>query len=168
MSEGLLCECRMPLIWRKAALDEATRQAMMREAALLLAAINQMESGHEIEAAGAENRRLDRLEAKLDLALHLLARALEPAAAVAPRPVNLSAEGAEWQDRDPPAEGVSVILEIRPSEALPLNLNLIAEALAPGENLARVRFTGLSEELNDALVQFVFRRHRQAIRARSG
>ncbi len=168
MNDGLKCECRMPLIWREAVLDEATRQSMMREATLLLAAINQMESGHEIESAGAENRRLDRLEAKLDLALHLLARALEPAAASAPRLVKLGAEGAEWPDRDPPAEGLSVILEIRPSEALPLSLNLVAETLAPAESLARVRFAGLSEELNDALVQFVFRRHRQAIRARVG
>ena len=79
MNDGLMCECRMSLAWRESAPDPAARQAMVREAALLLAAINQMESGHEVET-NAESRRLDRLEAKLDLALHLLARALEPEA----------------------------------------------------------------------------------------
>ncbi len=78
MNDSLLCECRMRLLWRESILEEATLQTIMREAALLLTAINQMESSHELETT-VDNRRLDRLEAKLDLALHLLARALEPA-----------------------------------------------------------------------------------------
>jgi hypothetical protein len=167
MSEGLLCECRMPLAWREANPDVHGRQAMMREAALLLAAINQMESGHEIEA-GAENRRLDRLEAKLDLALHLLARALEPDAPGGSRLVRLGAEAVAWEDPTPPVEGAMLMLELRPSEALPLTLKLPAVALAPEAGMARAALADLSEPLNDALVQFVFRRHRQAIRARAG
>lgn len=167
MSDGLRCECRMPLAWRPAAPDEDTRQAMMREAALLLAAINQVEGGHEIEA-GSENRRLDRLEAKLDLALHLLARALEPHDPAPARRVRLGAEALSWEDAQPPAEGTALVLEMRPSEALPLTLKLPAVAQAPEPGMARARLAGLSETLVDALVQFVFRRHRQAIRARAG
>ncbi len=168
MNEGLLCECRMPLAWREARPEEHEREAMMREAALLLAAVNQMESSHELESGGPENRRLDRLEAKLDLALHLLARALEPAGAPAPCLVRLGAESVEWEDARAPVEDTALILELRPSDALPLTLKLPAQALAPVANMARAKLTGLSEALNDALVQFVFRRHRQAIRARSG
>lgn len=167
MNDGLLCECRMPLVWREAKQEEAERQAMMREAALLLAAVNQMESSHEMESGTGENRRLDRLEAKLDLALHLLARALEPTAPTGIRVVKLGAEVVEWEDPTPPAEGMALILELRPSETLPLTLKLPALALAPMASLARARLSGLSEALNDALVQFVFRRHRQAIRART-
>jgi hypothetical protein len=167
MSEGLLCECRMPLVWHEATPDEAERQSMMREAALLLTAINQMEGGHETEA-GADNRRLDRLEAKLDLALHLLARALEPNAPGVFRMVRLGAEAVEWEEPVPPDEGATLVLELRPSEALPLTLKLPAVALAPEVGMARAQLAGLSEALNDALVQFVFRRHRQAIRARAG
>jgi hypothetical protein len=161
-----LCECPMPLAWREAAPDDDARQAMTREAVLLLTAINQIEGGHEIEA-GAENRRLDRLEAKLDLALYLLARALEPAAG------QLRA-GSGWAPRKwpgktpPPPPRAPLVLELRPSEALPLTLKLPAVALAPMAGMARARLAGLPEALNDALVQFVFRRHRQAIRARAG
>ncbi len=167
MNEGLLCECRMPLVWRAAAPDDDTRQAMMREAALLLTAINQMEGGHETEP-GADNRRLDRLEAKLDLVLYLLARALEASAPCDARRVRLGAEVVEWEETDAPAEGAALVLELRPSEALPLTLKLPAVALAPMAGLARAGLSGLSQALNDALVQFVFRRHRQAIRARVG
>jgi hypothetical protein len=166
MNEGLLCECRMPLAWREAEPEEAERHAMAREATLLLTAINQMEGGHELES-GAENRRLDRLEAKLDLALHLLARALQPAAPVDSRLVRLGADEVAWEDTRAPADGIPLILELRPSEALPLTLKLPAVALAPMAGMARARLACLSEALNDALVQFVFRRHRQAIRARS-
>lgn len=167
MNEGLLCVCRMPLAWREAEPEEAERHATVREATLLLTAINQMEGGHELES-GAENRRLDRLEAKLDLALHLLARALQPTAPVDSRLVRLGADEVAWEDTRPPADGVPLILELRPSEALPLTLKLPAVALAPMAGMARARLAGLSEALNDALVQFVFRRHRQAIRARAG
>lgn len=168
MTDGLLCESRMPLVWREARPEDDERQAMMREAALLLAAVNQMESSHEMDSGGGETRRLDRLEAKLDLALHLLARTLEPNPPPAGRMVKLGAEGAEWDDETPPGEGRPLVIDLRPSEHLPLTLKLPAVALAPRPGLARARFSDLTESLTDALTQFVFRRHRQAIRARTG
>ena len=69
--------------------------------------------------------------------------------------------------RGPPAEGTRLTLEIRPSEAVPLNLKLSAIALEPQAGNAHVSFEDLSEGLAEALYQFVFRRHRQAIRART-
>lgn len=139
----------------------------MREAALLLTALNQMEGMYEHEASGPENRHLDRIEAKLDLTLHLLARTLETDATPPARSVQLTPSGAQWEDPQPPAEGTSLILELHPSEALPLSLKLPAIALEPLSGNARVKFEGLSEALDEALYQFVFRRHRQAIRART-
>lgn len=168
MTDGLWFEAAMPFQWHEAPLDTGARQALMREGALLLAALNQMEGVHELEAGGAENRRLERLEAKLDLALHLLARTLEPGAAPTYRALKLSPTGAEWQDEQPPTEGRSLILELRPSDALPLTLRLPAVALMPLTGRARVSFGPLTSPLDDTLYQFVFRRHRQAIRARGG
>ena len=168
MSDGLVCECPMALDWQPGPLEDATRKAVMREAVLLLAALNQSEGMHEIEGGGVENRRMERLEAKLDLALHLLARALEPARTTPVRIIRLTPEGAEWEDAAPPAEGASLLLTLRPSDALPLALRLPVLALAPLPGRARVRFAGFPENLDDALYQFVFRRHRQAIRARTG
>lgn len=158
----------MPLAWHPASLDENARQRLMREAALLLAALNQMESSRELDVGGSENRRLDRLEAKLDLALHLLAHSLEPGPAPTARNVLLSPQGVEWNDEQAPAAGTPLILELRPSEHLPLTLSLPAVALDPLPGLARARLENLAEALDDALHQFVFRRHRQAIRARAG
>jgi hypothetical protein len=172
MTEGLACECHIPLTWH-AAQPGALLHSYMREAALLLNALNQIEAAHEMDAGNPdsrvqrENRRLDRIEAKLDLSLHLLARALETDDAPPARGVQLTPSGAQWQDPAPPAQGTPLILELRPSEILPLSLKLPAIAQEPLAGNARVSFDGLSEALDDALYQFVFRRHRQAIRARS-
>ena len=168
MTDGLSWSGYMPLAWRPADLDDLARQGMLREAALLLAAINQMEGSHELEAGGPENRRLDRLEAKLDLALHLLARSLEPGPGPSGRAVTLSPHEVQWNDERPPIKASRILLELRPSEQLPLPLRLPATSLEPLPGIARARLDGLPEALDDALHQFVFRRHRQAIRARAG
>lgn len=168
MTEGLSCTCMMSLIWRPASFDEHARQGMMHEAALLLAALNQMESAHDLESGGPENRRLERVEAKLDLALHLLSRALEPGQPPAARTVQLTPQWVEWEDALGPDAGTRVILELRPSEHLPLTLRLPGVAVAAAPGWARVGLEHLSEMLDDTLHQFVFRRHRQAIRSRAG
>jgi len=168
MTDGLSCTSPMPLAWHPVHLDENTRQSLLREATLLLIALNQMESTHEQDSGGTENRRLERLEAKLDLALHLLARALEPGPPPTTRSVVLSPLGVEWNDEQAPAAGTLVILELRPSAHLPLTLRLPAVAREPLPGQARVSLVDLPEALDDALHQFVFRRHRQAIRARAG
>ncbi len=167
MPEGLACTLRMPLAWQAVQLDPHSRQSRIVEAALLLNALNQMESSHEMDAGGAENRRLDRIEAKLDLALYLLARRLETDSALTLHDVHLTPTGAQWPDPSPPAAGRMLMVEFQPSETLPLSLRLPAIALEPGTNQACVSFEGLSEALDEALYQFVFRRHRQAIRART-
>lgn len=167
MTDGLSCVCHLPLAWHVQNLDEPARQAMLREAALLLNAINQMEGMHELEPSGTENRRMERLEAKLDLTLYLLARTLEPGTAPAGLPVTLAPDRVEWPDPAPPAEGAQLVLELRPSEVLPLTLRLPALALAPLPGVARVAFGAMDSALEDSLHQYVFRRHRQAIRAKT-
>ena len=162
----LYCELHAALLWRETRPEPATLDAVLREAALLLTAINQMEATHEAEPAAAEQRRLERLEAKLDLALHLLARALQPATPAGERALRLSPEDAAWDDDAPPAAGTALMLELCPSSALPLTLRLPALAVQAEAGRARARFVDLPEALREALYQFVFRRHRQAIRAR--
>lgn len=168
MSDGLWCVCRIPLLWREVTVDDDALLGTMREASLLLTALNHMEGMHELEATGAENRRLERIEAKLDLSLYLMARVLDPTPPAVPRDVRLSPESIEWEDRAPPFEGQHLVIELRPSDALPLSLHLPAVAQAPVDGHARARLSAISEPLNDALYQFVFRRHRQAIRKRMG
>lgn len=168
MTDGLWCECRTPLAWHVVTDSDLSLPDKIRQASLLLTALNNMEGMHEMEHASTENRRLERLESKLDLALYLLAKTLDHGPASEPRLVRLSPDGIEWEDTAPPLEEQRLIVEMRPSDALPLSLELPVVAMAPAKNLARARLLSISEPLNDALYQFVFRRHRQAIRARAG
>ncbi|MBI5329550.1 MAG: PilZ domain-containing protein [Betaproteobacteria bacterium] len=165
MSE-LCCECRAPCSWSPDTGDAAARLTMQREAMLVLNAVNHMEGQRELESGGAENRRLERVEAKLDLALYLLARGLAAGAPATPRPIRLEASKVEWEDASPPAMGAAVVLEVVLSDSLPLPVRLPGEASAARDGVARMRFSGFIPELEDALYQFIFRRHRQAIRSR--
>lgn len=163
----LFCELRAPCTWSPEGGDLLTRQSMMRETVLILNAVNHMEGLRELEAGGAENRRLDRIEAKLDLALYLLARGL-PGSAAPVCSLRLEPERLDWDCAAPPAAGQAVVVEWVAADSLPLTLRLPATALEPMPGRARVRLSGLPPELEDALYQFIFRRHRQAIRARGG
>ena len=164
--EGLWCEFRLPFKWRTLDATATPTATLEREALLLLTAINQMEAVHELDAGATDQRRLERLEAKLDLALYLLARTLEPGPESTLAEVKLSPEEIRWQESSPPSEGTPLLLELRPSISLPLPLRLPAMALAPQEGWAKASFLGLPEAVSDALHQLIFRRHRQAIRAR--
>lgn len=166
MTEGLACTCRIPLAWQVEEIDDETRTSWLGEAAFLLAALNQMESAHELESSGGDNRRLDRLEAKLDLVLHLLTRALDTAPSPPRQAITLTPEGAEWATATPPAAGAAVTLEVRLFEMFPITLRLPTRALPAGDGRARVAFDRYPENLDNALYQFVFRRHRQAIRSK--
>lgn len=168
-ADGLWCECLIPLSWKPAPPTGAAPPGLEREALMLLTAFNQMEAMHDLDlAGGAENRRMERLESKLDLALYLLARTLAPGPAPTPREVRLSPAEIHWRDDTPPGEGMPLLLEVHASDTLPLALRLPVVAQSPRDGWARARFSGLSEPLSDALHQFVFRRHRQAIRAKLG
>ena len=164
--QGLWCECRIPLKWHALNASATPPTTFEHEALLLLTAINQMEAVHDLETGSTENRRLERVEAKLDLALYLLARALEPGPMPTAREVRLSPGEISWVDASPPVQGASVLVEMHASPALPMALRMPASALAAEDGWARASFQGLSEPLSDALHQFIFRRHRQAIRAR--
>lgn len=164
--QGLWCECPLPLKWSILDTSATPVSSLEREALLLLTAVNQMEALHELEAGGTEHRRLERVEAKLDLALYLLARTLEPGPASAVVEVKLSPEAIRWREARPPGEGTPLLLELRPSSTLPLSLRLPAMAMATEGVWAQASFLGLAEPVAEALHQFIFRRHRQAIRAR--
>jgi hypothetical protein len=163
----LFCELRAPCAWSAETGDALARQGLMREAALILSAVNHMEGLRELEASGAENRRLDRIEAKLDLVLYLLARGM-PGVTAPVGGLRLEPDRVEWDSTTPPSAGQAVVVEWVAADVPPLTVRLPGMALEPLPGRARVRLSGLSPELEDALYQFIFRRHRQAIRARGG
>ncbi|MEW6678718.1 MAG: PilZ domain-containing protein [Pseudomonadota bacterium] len=169
MLEGVGCDCRMPFAWHPAPQADQDAAGLWREALILLTAFNHMESqtdmGHG-EAMAGESARLARVEAKLDLALYLLARTLAPADPPPSRDVWLSPALLRWKDSQPPQAGQPLVLEFVPSSTLPLALRLPAQALAAEAGEGQARLLAMPEPLQDALHQLVFRRHRQAIRDR--
>lgn len=168
MTDGVGCTCTLPLRWRAG--SAANPAALLTEAQLLLTAFNHLESqpegGVNDPAAAGDPPRLARLEAKLDLALYLLARTLAPRHKLPLREVWLSSTLLTWPDPAPPAAGEAVLIELQPCASLPLPLTLPGVALAADGAHARVALASLPEPLSEALHQFVFRRHRQDIRQR--
>jgi hypothetical protein len=168
MTDGVEFEYLMPFSWRPGGEADMAHGPLMAEALLVLNAINHMESqpesSHGEPAAGGDNARLSRVEAKLDLALNLLARTLGAPQGMSNRMVRLGPEEIAWAETNPPEPGTPLILELCPSPVLPVALRLPAESLPPEPGLARARLSGLPEALDASLHQFIFRRHRQAIR----
>lgn len=109
---------------------------------------------------------LRRLEAKVDLALQLLAQALPGSAGSLPSAVRLSAVGVRF-DASPPlaVSGAVAVLAWRPGEGLPLSLQLPVLCLAVAGERSWWRFGTLSPTLVDLLERHVFRLHRRGLAA---
>jgi len=161
------CSSRIPFAWRPGTLADPA--ASLRAALLFFTAFNHIEAQQDTGGGGehANPGDLARVEAKLDLALHLLARALAPEQALPVEEVLLSASHLSWAAPTPPAPGQAVVLEMQPCPALPLSVCLPGRVTASDNSRVQVAFEALPEPLAEALHQFVFRRHRQAIRLRA-
>jgi hypothetical protein len=172
---GVTYEGNLPLSWEPlTGVAPAEAADWMHSDAVLLHALSTMEaavSDPEGELAGARGKALERVEAKLDLALDLLAKLLFKSS---PRPfsadVVLSASSLQWRTPHPPAAGEQVLIKLylKPSLPLPITLPARITDVAPGDMDARVQaeFVSLSDEVQDWLERTVFRYHRRAIQAR--
>lgn len=145
----------------------------MRGNQILLSGLDAIETGaseHELDSASAS--QIERVEAKLNLTLHLIGSLLAQQQPMAtPRAVRFSAHGAEWLAHEQYARGTQLLLSIGLSEQVPQPLILPAEvvhieASAAGGWLITVLFQHLSEAVANGLGRSVFRRHRRAIQAR--
>lgn len=151
--------------------DEAEIECWMSEACALLRVLAGLEAPPvEREGEPACGKTLERLEAKLDLALGLMMRFARAQDALPPAvPSVLGPTGLTWEDEreQPLRAGEPVLLSLHLSPRLPLPLTLPAEVTAverlPGGVRISARFTGLSEETRDWLERTLFRFHRRAI-----
>lgn len=172
---GLVWEDRLPWRWilLQASPDDAllARADAANEALLRTLAVLE-EAGRPVEepAADVPAQELLRLEHKLDILLELVTDILRRELDLpAPRPVRLTAAGAEWEAPPQGPPGGWGRLELFPSPRLPRALSLYATVLsdAPAGRL-RVRFQGLGAATREALERHIFRQHRRAVaRARA-
>jgi hypothetical protein len=174
MISGVYYQSEMPLGWQVGAPPSAAALAeWMHTDAVVLRALASVESqpvAYETEFGNDVEKKLDRVEAKLDLALNLLSNLL---AQHTPKPetcpVTLSASTIEWVSHGAaPAKG-SIVISLFINPRLPQPLLLPASvreigAVAGGTRIV-ADFTHLSEEVQESLERTVFRNHRRYIQA---
>ncbi|MBK6741490.1 MAG: PilZ domain-containing protein [Hydrogenophilales bacterium] len=163
MSEARLAvESHFAFTWRP--LTEALDARTLRGNRLLLRSINATESS-VLEAH--PDRLHERLETKLDLALHWLGGVLYAGTVLPPaRTLRLDAEGLAWEESAAPALGSQVRLTLYPNPGLAAPLELAGEIVeAGGSTWLRARLLDRSEEWQDEWTQWLFRLHRRTIQA---
>jgi hypothetical protein len=171
--DGLVYEDAMPLLWTPGPLVEgAALSRLNADNHQLLAAESSLEEARAHEALKDEPQalvhELQRLEYKLNILLRLTAalsvqhNALPPA-----QKVRLSAGGVEWIGAVGVAGGATGLLQLYVNAALPQPLRLpcrvFGERVVAGQQIAQLRFAGISEAVAEALNKLIFRHHRRLV-----
>lgn len=174
MINGVYYQSEMPVAWQVGAPPSAAilLEWMHTDTVVLhaLAGMESQPSSHDTEFGNDIEKKLDRVEAKLDLALNMLCRLL---AQHTPKPetcpVTLSASTIEWiSSATPPAKGsivISLFIDPRLPQPLLLPANVRESGAAAGGTRIVADFTHLSEEVQENLERAVFRNHRRHIQA---
>lgn len=160
--EGLQVELSLPWACERRDLTPLARAEQWEQNLLLLRVLN-LTPPHAPREAGAEASAA-RLEAKLDLGLHLLARVLggdKPAPA--PATITLSAEGCRGTVADPLQTGEHCLVRLRPDPALALPLDLPAVVVSQAGALTALRWLDMPAPVQEAWDQWLFRQHRRAV-----
>lgn len=159
---GLLVELSLPWTCARRDLILQARAEQWEQNLLLLRVLN-LTPPHAPREAGAE-ASVARLEAKLDLGLHLLARVLGgDTPAPAPAAITLSAEGCRGTIAEPLQTGEHCLVRLRPDPALALTLDLPAVVVAQSGALTVLRWLDMPEPVQEAWEQWLFRQHRRAV-----
>lgn len=170
-ADGLTFEGELPLTWQPlpgppTAADlhrfNDGNEPLLRA---LTALMDSHPPGHSEESEYPQE--LTRLEAKLDLLLDMVGRALAlQGETPAMLPLRLSARGIEWPAAARPTSGswVLVRLYLHPRYLQPLEL--VGQAVPEGEShegVVVIAFHGMQEVVRDCIDKFIFRHHRRVI-----
>ncbi len=167
MSPTLRVEAYLPIVWEKHVMDAQTLASLRKGAQLLMHAFNLMDVTPLHESDG-DHLHLQRLDAKVDLILHLLAQNLQGSRPL-PGSVNveLGPEIVSWQETGTlPAVGDTVVLTLYLNPGLPLPVRLPAHVTASADGRVTARLAELGDELEEFWQQWVFRQHRREVHAR--
>ncbi len=172
METGVSFQADLPLEWRPLGdTEQHVLDIWMHTNVVLLRALATIEAqppitDYESEPGSPTGRMLERLEAKVDLALTLLGRLLsQEQPAPRPIPLSLSAQAVTWKSEPLPPAGSPILLTLHISPRLPQPLRLTAIVKRSGQGSAEAVFTHLGEEMQDWLERTVFRQHRRHIQA---
>lgn len=166
-SDGVTLELTLPLVWTpQAAFSPHELADWMRGNVALLKALASLETTVRApEGDGPGDPTLARLEAKIDLALTLVAELLRREAQLpVPTPVTLGSTALIWHGSAPlHATGV-IALYLSPH--LPWPLMLPAQVTATEGERVHARLLHLDEDTQTWLDRTLFRHHRRSVKAR--
>ncbi|MBZ0105506.1 MAG: PilZ domain-containing protein [Sulfuricella denitrificans] len=138
--------------------------ALLRALAVIEAPI--AESDRDVSSAAGKS--MERLEAKLDMALNLMMQLLRQQAELpVPHPVILHANSVEWTGETVPETSQTILLSLYLSPKLPQPLLLPATVSEVekmgGRARVKAKFMHLNQEVEDWLERTLFRFHRRSI-----
>lgn len=158
--ETLHLPLSLPHRWERLTLAAESRERLWQHDLLVLRVLNDLEAHVHREAEAQPGR--ERLEAKLDLVMHLLAQALYgKELPPPPGPLTLSADGAGLEAGGALGTGEHVLLTLYLSTALALPLRMPAQVTEGGAARITVGWSGMPEACRDAWEQWLFRQHRR-------
>ncbi len=164
---GLHIPMTLPWAWERRSLARHELESLWGEAQLILRVINQMEA-HAPRETDAE-APIARLEAKLDLALHLLSLSLQGGQSP-PQParITLRAEGCTLGTdlALQPGDEIVLSLHLSPALTVPLKLGAAVTEFAKGE--MRADWIAMPDAIREAWEQWLFRQHRRRVQAQRG
>lgn len=159
-----------PLEWRPlaAAPDAATLDAMDAGNAQLLQACIAAEEPPPVRDTSDEllplAHELTRLDAKLNLALQMLATLVAQSNPEQKRPVRFNATGATWTATPPsPSVGSVGVLRIRLHPSIPQCLELVARVTDADGAEVGLQYLRLSEQVGELMQRLCFLRHRKQV-----
>lgn len=170
---GISYQASLPLEWlpaddipaATAALWQQGNLAVLHALATLEAAAPEKEAG---DAEPATQKAVERLEAKLDVALTLLSSLmLERVPLPAEIPVTLSVGSIAWQaGQDAPSPGKRLRLRLFLSPRLPQPLQFLVRVACVEHGVCQAELLNLDSEMEEWLTRTLFRYHRRALQAR--
>jgi len=170
-ASSITYQADLPISWRYTDAPGATVLSQARQSNLvLLHALSTLESAPEKDhdADPAISKAVDRLEAKLDVALGMLARLVaEQTNIPACAQVTLGARQIEWCEAStlPTRDSVVCIL-LHLSKKLPEPMQLYGRVISVQGDRCVAEFIDLDEELEEWITRTLFRYHRRALQAR--
>lgn len=170
---GVFYAADLPLSWTLLSrLQPAQSEQWQYDGAALLRALAVLETPvteMERDTSSASGKAMERLEAKLDLALSLMTQLARQQAEYPPlHRVVLRARTLEWLGETVPSAQQLVLVSLHISPKLPHALILPAtvtgvEPQDNGASRVQAEFADLSEEMEDWLERTLFRFHRRSI-----
>lgn len=162
LDEGLQVELCLPWTCERRDLTPPGRVELWVQNLLILRVLN-LTPPHAPREAAAE-AAVARLEAKLDLCLHLLARVIGgDTPAPVPAAIILSAEGCRAGVAETMQTGEHCLIRFRPDQALALPLDLPAVVVSQSGTVTTLRWLDMPEPVREAWEQWLFRQHRRAV-----